>query len=134
MQFRAAFSYDADAVSRESGLRFDVEEDMCQQQFLEECDINTLVKRFGLTGTLPQNVAMPLVGDFTEVVDFHTAQNLVIQSQEEFMKLPADVRKRFGNNPGAVLEFLDDVSNRDEAIKLGLIPAPPEVTRTDDPK
>ena len=39
------------------------------------------------------------------------------------MALPSDVRSRFGNNPAELLDFLNDNSNYDEAIRLGLIHA-----------
>lgn len=131
IEVRSAYAYDADAVSLETGSAFDPDEGRTQQQFAEECDINTIVKRFGLTGQLPTNLAMPLSGDFAEATDFHSAMNLVAQAQAEFMQLPAEVRARFKNDPGAVVEFLDDPANRDEAIKLGLVAAPPEVPRED---
>ena len=87
VSLRAFNSYDADAVSRETGIAIDPEESVVQQQFAEECDINTIVRRFGLTGELPNGVAMPVSGDFTAVTDFHTAMNLIRKSQEAFLVL-----------------------------------------------
>ena len=115
--------------SRKFGLVCDPEEDVAQQQFKEEVDINTIVKRFGLTGALPENLRMPVSGDFTGVTDFQSAMNLVRQAEEEFLRIPADVRARFANDPGQLMAFLDDEKNRDEAIKLGLVNAPVEKTR-----
>lgn len=126
---RGAFSYDPDVVSRETALSIDEAESVVQQQFAEECDINTIVKRFGLTGELPNGVAMPVSGDFTGVTDFHTAMNLVRQAQEAFMELPGDIRERFANDPSKVMAFLENPENRDEAIKLGLVAKPEEVPR-----
>lgn len=123
---RGLYNYDPDAVSAQAVLKCDPDEDMTQQQFKEETDINVILKRFGMTGQLPQGLAMPMVGDFTNVSDFHTAMNLVRQADEEFMKLPAEVRKRFNNDPGAVIAFLNDPANRDEAVKLGIVAPPPE--------
>ena len=104
---RGAYAYDADNVSRETGLAIDEAESVVQQQFAEECDINTIVKRFGITGELPNGVAMPLSGDFTGVTDFQTVMQLIRQAQESFYELPAEVRARFGNNPAEVISFLD---------------------------
>lgn len=126
---RGAFGYDADDVSRETGVAIDESESVVQQQFAEECDINTIVKRFGITGELPNGINMPLSGDFTNVTDFQTAMNTVRQAQESFMELPAEVRRRFNNDPARVLAFLDDEANRDEAIKLGIVAKPVEKTR-----
>lgn len=126
---RGAYAYDADSVSRETGLAIDDAESVVQQQFAEECDINTIVKRFGITGELPNGVAMPLSGDFSGVTDFQTAMQLIRQAQESFYELPAEVRARFANNPADVIAFLDNPANRDEAIRLGLVAKPVEVTR-----
>lgn len=105
------------------------EEGKTQQQFKEEADINTLVRRFGLTGKLPDNVRVPVTGDFTDVKDFQTSLNAVINAQNSFMELPSAIRKRFANDPQALMEFMANPDNRDEAIKLGLVSKPAEVPR-----
>jgi len=130
---RSTYNYDPDLVSLENGLACDPEESVVQQQFAEECDINTIVRRFGLTGELPNGVAMPMVGDFTAVTDFQSAMNVVRQAEEAFMTLPGEVRARFVNDPQRVLQFLEDPANRDEAVKLGLVAAPAEVDRVGNP-
>lgn len=129
MFVRSAYNYDADVVSRETGMAIDPSESVVQQQFAEEVDINTIVKRFGLTGELPNGVNMPVSGDFTGVTDFKTAMDLISQSNAAFAELPAEVRARFGNDPSKVIAFLDDERNRDEAIQLGIVAKPPERTR-----
>lgn len=129
---RAPYNYDADAVSAENGVVCPESESVVQAQFAEECDINTIVRRFGLTGQLPENLRVPQSGDFTDVKDFHTAMNVVRAAEEAFMQLPGEVRARFENDPGRMLSFVEDVNNRDEAIKLGMIPKPVEVDRGGD--
>lgn len=129
---RSARNYDRDAVSLETGLSIDPAENRTQQQFKDDADINTIVKRFGLTGKLPVLPDMPMVGDFTEVTDFHTAMNVVRKAQEEFARIPSDLRKRFGDDPAQLMEFMYDEANREEAIKLGLIAAPAERDRIGD--
>lgn len=129
MKLRAPFAYDVDAASNEAGLSFEGDEGKTQQQFKEECDINEIVRRFGLTGSVPETFSMPVSGDFTAVTDFQSAMNAVRAAQEGFMQLPGELRARFANDPGSLLEFLNDESNREEAIKLGLVARPPEKTR-----
>ena len=41
-------------------------------------------------------------GDFTGAVDYHEAMNIVAKADQMFMDLPASIRARFGNDPGAV--------------------------------
>lgn len=131
--WRSGYNYDRDAASLETGVVCDPEEDKTQQQFAEESDINTIVRRFGLTGEMPSDLRAPVSGDFTGVTDFQTAMNAVRQAEEEFMRMPAEMRYRFSNSPQRLLEFLEDGNNREEAIKLGLIPKPRELTRAGDP-
>lgn len=124
VKVRVPWKYDADAASLESAFRSD-EPTRTQQQFKEECDINNIAKNFGMTGRLPENVRMPSFGDFCDVVDYQTALNAARRAAQSFMEMPAEVRLRFENNPQKFLEFCSDDSNRDEAVKLGLVAAPP---------
>lgn len=119
MLLRTGFNYDRDAVSNETGLKCE-DPSLAQQQFKEESDINTIVERFGLTGELPNNVRMPEYADFAETYDFHSAMNAIRSATESFMELPASVRARFGNDPGAFVDFCSDPANLAEAQKLGL--------------
>lgn len=100
---------------------------MAKQSFKEEADINTIVKRFGLTGELPKNFRTPTYGDFTQVTDFQSAVNAVRAAGESFMEMPAELRAKFLNDPQKLIEFVSKEDNRAEAIKLGLVPKPVEV-------
>lgn len=127
---RSAYNYDQAVVSKETAFRQDPDEPCeVQQQFKEECDINTIIERFGLAGTVPENFRMPLSGDFTGISDFHQAVNLVKEAEAGFMQLPADLRKEFGHDPARLMAFLDDEKNRPKAEELGLVNKPPEKTR-----
>jgi len=126
MFVRSGFNYDRDAVSVSSGL---VCEDMSRtiQSAKDESDINTIVRKFGLTGEFPNDLKMPQSGDFTDVPDFHTAMNLVRTAQEEFLRVPAEIRARFSNDPARLMAFVEDDANRDEARKLGFLADPVKV-------
>lgn len=123
---RSPYNYDMDEASEVSGLDCSGEPSKTQQHFKEECDINTIVERFGLTGELPSDVKVPLEGDFTDVVnDYQSALNMVKAADEAFMKFPAAVRARFENNPQLLQEFVANKDNLEEARKLGIaVPAP----------
>lgn len=120
MFFRNGYNYDRNKISYETGLKCE-DKSKTQQNQKADSDINTIVKRFGLTGQLPTNVRMPQYGDFTEITDYQTALNAVISAKNEFAKMPAEIRKRFNNNPQEFVEFFSDENNRDEAVKLGLV-------------
>lgn len=116
---RTEFNYDMDAVSRETGLAC-ADDSLAVQSAKDETDINTIVRRFGLTGELPGDVDMPQSGDYSGVGDFHSAMNVVRKAQEEFLRVPADIRARFLNDPQRFSDFFNDPVNQDEAIRLGL--------------
>lgn len=54
--------------------------------------------------------------------DYQTQLNTIIKIQDYFSTLPARTRELFRNDPGNMLQFLSDPRNRDQAIKLGLLP------------
>lgn len=101
---------------------------LTEQSHVASCDINTIMSRYEKQGVVPSGPdGQPFFGDFSNVPDFHTAQNALIQAENSFNQLPAKLRKRFDNDPGELLKFLADKNNRKEAIELGLIieaPAP----------
>ncbi len=122
--FRTGYNYDRDAASVESGLEC-LDESLTVQSEAEDADINTIVRRFGLTGMLPQNVRVPLASDFIEALDFKDAMNAVRAAEESFATMPADVRSRFGNDPAQFYDFCvaekDGVlANLEEMRALGL--------------
>lgn len=129
---RSAYNYDHDQVSDQTGITF-TEPSLTKQSFTEDADINVIVKRYGVTGTLPQDYRAPMYGDFTNIGDYREALEAVMDAQERFMEIPADLRAKFRNDPQELLDFLADSKNRDEAIKLGLIPKPAEPELVEDP-
>lgn len=120
MTFRAPYAYDGDKVSFDTGLECP-EPTMAQQNFKDECDINYILERFGVTGELPSGVRQPQYGDFTGVTDYQSALNAVIAADEAFMAMPAAVRARFDNDPAKFVDFVADDANYEEAAKLGLV-------------
>lgn len=123
---RTPYNYDTMAVSNETGLQC-TEDTLAQQHFKDECDINNIMERFGLTGDLPANPLPPQYGDFSGVLDYHSALNAVLAAQDSFNELPANLRARFENDPNNLIRFLDDPNNRKEAQEMGLINVEPQV-------
>lgn len=112
-KFRTA--YDRDLVE---GITFD-EPSMAQQHFKDECDVNNILRKYESTG-LVTHVAngTPSYGDFSSVLEFQQAQNILIEAQDAFDALPASLRKRFDNDPAVMLEFIENPDNREEAENL----------------
>lgn len=100
-------------------------ESLTQQHFADECDINRIIENFARTGflvdpTLPPGRS-PQFGDFTDMMDFATAQQVVIDANNAFSALPSRIRDRFSNDPAQLLDFLSRKENFDEAVSLGLV-------------
>lgn len=129
MRLRARYNYNRDDLSEATGL--DVPDDeknrLTKQEFAEEVDINTILKRFNVTGHLPTGVRMPTYGDFEGIDNYQDALNAVREAGESFAAMPAEIRERFGNDPGKFVDFTANPDNRAEAERLGLVdprPAP----------
>lgn len=118
MEIKSAYD-DHDVESLMTGLEC-LDVSRAVQSSRDEVDINTIVRRFGLTGQLPHDLAVPQFADFDEVHDFHSAMNLIGQARDSFMAMPADVRERFDNDPQGLVAFVSDPANLEEMRKLGI--------------
>lgn len=91
----------------------------------QECDINFIVNQYQRQGTMPS--VDPLAATYGDApsITYHEALNLVLMAQATFADVPAALRARFGNDPGAFVDFCLDEKNIDELRSLGLSnPAP----------
>lgn len=114
---------DKDAAVGAAAATYNFEEAVTVESFGEEADINTMMRRFGVTGQLEQRAGTPMYGDFTSAPDFRAALDTVNDARERFLSLPPLVRERFANDPAELLGFVSDAKNFDEAVRLGLVPA-----------
>lgn len=133
-----------EVVVRENGTRrvmyhFD-EPSLTRQEFKDECDLGLIIQKFssnpeGLEAFLSaRNFVQGRYEDVSAVVDYQTALAQVKQADEAFMRLPAQVRTRFDNDPAKFLDFVDDPKNLDELRKLGLAnPVEEEVKKPETP-
>ena len=112
---------------------------LTKQSFKDECDVNQVMKRFNKTGVLDHtNPRRPVYADVSNFTDYQTSVGIVLRAHESFENLPAEIRAKFENDPGKLLEFIDDPANAEEAIELGIIPnpeasEPPPQKSQDDP-
>ncbi|AXL14484.1 internal scaffolding protein [Microviridae sp.] len=98
---------------------------LVEQSHAPMCDVNLILKRYETSGVMSHVAGRsPRYGDFSSAEDYLTSCNKVIQANESFLALPAQIRKRFDNDPAKLLEFCLDENNRDEAQKLGIIDVP----------
>lgn len=103
------------------------EKSLTQQQFKDECDINNIMKKYEQTGEfLHLTKKQGQYADFSEIQDYQAMYDTVIKAEEAFMTLPAETRLRFQNNPGKLIEFIQDEKNYEEGVKLGILNKRPE--------
>lgn len=120
MKVRQPYVYDAELASLEAGLDTGSQTPVIQSA-KDECDINTIVARFGIGGEMPPVGRMPTYGDFTTVTDYRTALHAVRAAEERFMALPADVRRSFDNDPAAFVDFCADEKNAEQLRKWNML-------------
>lgn len=105
------------------GLEF-VQPSLTQQQFKDECEIESLLKAHNLgqvMGILNNHGQQPLYADITDIPDFHDAQNHVARAREYFEGLPSYVRSRFNNSLPEFLTSLNDPSARQALVEMGVL-------------
>lgn len=105
-----------------------------QKHMQDQCDVNLIMKKYPKVQQdrflrSPLSNAGGAYLDLINVGDYQESLNLVLHAQEAFQTLPAEIRKRFGNNPQELIQFLENPNNRDQAIELGLV-IPPIQTNT----
>jgi phage internal scaffolding protein len=97
-------------------------ESLTQQHFKDQCDINNIIRQYDRTGLITHVAkAKAFYGDFTLVNEYQDALNLVMEAQDTFGELPAEIRAQFENDPGAFFEFVSNPQNADEMKRMGLI-------------
>lgn len=119
--FRTAYSPRKRVVTRILG------ESRTKQSFRDECDINRIMARYQNTGVLEFVQKREARYADVSAVDYQEACNLVAGAQSMFHELPSALRARFDNDPAQLLAFLDNPSNLQEAIELGIVNPPASV-------
>lgn len=96
-------------------------ERITEQSFKDACDINRIMSKW--RGPLPPvcMAARETFRDVSNVEDFQSIQNAVLDATEAFKTLSANMRARFGHDVVNLIDFVRNPANMEEAIKLGLI-------------
>lgn len=113
------------------------EPSMTQQQFKDEADINTIMRKYGADPVAFNALTRKggVYADFSNLKDYQGMLQEVADAQDAFAALPAQIRARFGNDPGSLISFLGDPDNHAEGVELGLLqPKPPVAPAQTEPK
>jgi phage internal scaffolding protein len=118
MEFKTRYNPYKGSVIDQSG-----EKSMTLQSEADSCDINKIMELFNRTGKLPSMQQRPAQYGDARVVDYATAQQIIMDAKAQFMELPAKARKAFANDPQLFLEAIGDQSpeNAEKLKKLGIL-------------
>ena len=95
-----------------------------KQAHADECDINKMMAKYQKTGVEPRQNRYPATyGDFTGITTFQGAHQQLQDADEAFKALPSGIRRRFENDAGKLLGFLEDPQNTAEAVDRGRLAA-----------
>ncbi|AXL14755.1 internal scaffolding protein [Microviridae sp.] len=109
------------APTRKHSITFDHSLSRTKQSFKDECNINNIMAKFQKTGAIDHYTKYgPQYGEQTQE-GLMEAMNTVIKAEEMFAELPSSVRKRFANDPGEFIAFVEDPANREEVRKIGIV-------------
>lgn len=101
---------------------FFTQESLTLQAPAEECDINNILRKYNNTSQLTHvNKLEGSFGDFSDATDYQSSYNAILDANDRFMGLPAELRLKFNNDPATLIDFISDSQNYDKAIELGLI-------------
>lgn len=87
-------------------------------------NVKAIMAKYQRTGLIPQVQVQPVYGDVSKAGDYVDAMNLVRQTTDMFMALPAEVRKQFDHSPEQFLAFAENSENEQKMIEMGLKEAP----------
>lgn len=111
--------------NRLGDISFDGEQSLTKQSEAAACDINNIMGQYERTGLIPHvSQYQGQYGDLGDSLSYHESMNAVIAAQTAFESLPASIRSRFGNDPAAFLDFVNDDANREEMGRMGLLSLP----------
>lgn len=131
MKFNSRYS----VTGEKPGIKFD-QPSQTLQSFKDDADINCIIARFENTGvlvdpTLPVS-RTPQFGDYSDMPDYQTAQNVIIAAKNAFDSLSSKIRERFHNDPAAYFDFVRSLKEGSEeyveALNLGIIDKRPDST------
>lgn len=88
----------------------------------KETEINGIISKYDRTGTLTHITrSVPRFDDVSNITDYKSALDQVLEAQKQFSQLPSDLRSHFDNDPGKLIEFLSDSKNLEKAVEMGLV-------------
>ena len=121
LSYRTQYDDERDAQERKLTDFVPEGESKTVQSGAEDADINVIIRRMGLLGTMPPPLDISFYQDASNLPDLRAVLEYGRDAEAAFLALPPHVRNRFHNSPAELWEFVMDENNREEAIRIGLI-------------
>lgn len=101
-------------------VSFEGQKSRTKQSMKDECDINLILKKFIKTGAI--NHFAKHAGAYLDVPaqDYRECLEILDKAQSMFQDLPAELRRKFGDDPAVFLEFVQDEKNIPQMREMGL--------------
>lgn len=114
--------YDMEVEKR--GITF-TEPTRTKQDYKEECDINTIMRKYEATGIVSHVSAMqPFYADVLEYGDLQDAYAIMDKAQQAFDALPASLRQELDNDPRNLVGYISNPANKEKCIEYGIFNRP----------
>lgn len=85
-------------------------------------DINNIMLQYSKTGLLPvQKEKLARYIDNTKIMPLEEAHALIQGAKQQFMELPAQLRKLMDNDPTKLVSFIQDPENKEILLKHGIL-------------
>lgn len=100
---------------------FTGEQTLTEQSHKSECDMHNILRQYRQTGLVAH--VRQYEGkymDMPNALDFQQSMNVIAEANQMFASVPADIRKKFGNDPAQYLEFVQNPENLDALREMGL--------------
>ncbi|QCQ85110.1 internal scaffolding protein [Blackfly microvirus SF02] len=111
-----------DPPYRGDDMDFAGEISLTKQADAQSCDINYIMSQYEKTGLLDHiSHHQGQYADLGNALDYHTAMSVIVEAQQSFESLPAEIRRRFANDPAQFLDFVSKDENIEEMAKMGLL-------------
>lgn len=115
-------------VVKSVGVDFTGDPGLTKQAHKDECDIDKIVNKYERTGVVTHLSRSRAEYGFATSLDLSEAIQILDKATEMFEELPSQLRAEFNNDPGKLLDFIQNPENEERAIEIGLIervePAP----------
>lgn len=101
---------------------------MTKSEYASELDRNKIMEKYKNFGVMPHELAdKGYYADVSEIGDYFESKTTVKDAERAFLTIPARIRKEFNNDPGKLMDFLNDPKNEDKARELGILNKKPDL-------